>query len=665
MFEELRQDFVNDTMPLVGSIEAILLEMERIGGRVEGWAEERSELMSLLHTVKGNAGMMGLAQIQSLAHTMEGIVKELPRRSQIWGRKATDLLLSGVSELVQALDSVARNAESELDTAGIRTQLDGLLRVHDRGQAGGSEKQGSRPQSLGGTAGLPASPSGLPEKKTHPGAPAGAGMSGGGNSERTAGGEEDAPLETAWRDPGKSPPLAVGSRTHRSETGQGNSREEVPGTPCDAEAGSQGDSDILAGGSAGPLRKAPVAGSTLVSRSDTIKVDFRKLDHLLNLVGELVIHQTTLNRRLSRVATSVSPDEWRPLERTSEAVRKAMLDLQQSVMDTRLLPVSTVFGRFERLVRDLAKQQKKKIDFLMQGEETEIDKTILDALAEPLLHLIRNSVDHGIEQPDKRMAGGKPAHGTILLSAAQIGKQIRIDVSDDGAGLDSGKLLARGLELGFDVAGLDPKQLTELIFASGFTTAEKVTELSGRGVGLDAVRRNIERLGGHLIVSSVPGKGTRFTLLMPLTLAIIEALTVEIAGELYALPLSGIIESIPIEAAVIHRVGELPVCRWRHQIVPVVDLGERFRLEREALSSAQFVVVIFGGGRLAVLPVDRLLGREELVIKGLDNFLGEPAGIAGAAILGTGRVLLVLDLAAIVSMRERKFAKRLVAEKET
>jgi two-component system, chemotaxis family, sensor kinase CheA len=541
-FDELRKDFVIDTQPLVGSVEQILLEIERTLGARDSFEAELGEMMSRLHTVKGNAGMMGYGRIQTLAHRMEDLVKALGAGRVPLSEASLDVLLGAVSSLGAAIRAVADRAEEQVDLEEIQQRITRLLE-----------------------------------------APA------------------QAPLAPA---------------------------------PLPAAEG-----------------RAPAAASP--PAADTIRIDFRKLDHLLNLVGELVIYQTSLGRNVGSLRSGMPAEQWRPLERTAESLGKTVAELQRAVMQTRLLPVSTVFGRFPRMVRDLAKSQGKQIEVGLEGAETEIDKTVLDAVGDPLLHLVRNSVDHGIEPPQVRRAAGKSPQGRIRLSASQAGKQIRIEVADDGHGLDPERIAAKARHLGHDVSGLEPRQILDLIFLPGFSTAERLTELSGRGVGLSVVRSSIERLGGHLIVSSVAGQGTGFSMLVPLTLAIIEALIVHVAGEHYALPITGVLETARLDRQRLHRVGGSTVLQWRGQTVPVLDLGLAFGLGRSALDDAAFAVAVVGAGRLLMLPVTRLLGREELVIKGLDDSLGQTPGIAGATILGTGEVLLVLDLAGLVHSAER------------
>jgi two-component system, chemotaxis family, sensor kinase CheA len=532
-FEELRKDFVIDTLPLVHGVEELLLDVEKRLASNSSFEPELGELMRRLHTIKGNALMMGLQPLGGAVHRMEDLVKAVTGGAVPLAHETLDVLLDAVSSLAAAVQAVA-----------------------------------------------------------------------------TEGAEA------------KAPPQILERITRLLES--------PPALPAPAASG---EIQSVTGG--------PAA-------SDAIRVDFRKLDHLLNLVGELGIFQTALGRTIGGLRRTMEAESWRELERQGESLRKTVRELQHAVMQARLLPAAHVFGRFPRLVRDLGRRVGKEVEVFVEGGDTEIDKTVLDAIGDPLAHLVRNSVDHGIETPAERRASGKPAVGRIVLSAAQAGKQIRIDVQDDGRGLDVERIAARARQIGVDVTGLEPRRMVDLIFLPGFSTAERVTELSGRGVGLSVVRQHIERLGGHLLVSSVPGQGACFSLFVPLTLAIIEALLLSVAGEDYALPISGVLETIRLDRRCLHRVGSATVLSWRGQTAPVLDLGRRLDIGRSALDGAGFAVAVFAAGRVVMLPVERLLGRQDLVIKGLDPVLGQTRGIAGATILGTGQVLLVLDVAALV-----------------
>lgn len=317
-------------------------------------------------------------------------------------------------------------------------------------------------------------------------------------------------------------------------------------------------------------------------------------------------------------------------------------------MDVRMLPIRHVFERFPRMVRDLARQQGKEIELILEGDNTRVDKAIIDEIGEPLVHLIRNSVDHGIESPETRMARGKTPTGTILLSATQESSHVVITIMDDGAGIDAGhvrrKAVERGLLKGDE--SLTDREAVQLIFAQGFSTTDSITDVSGRGVGLDVVLKSIERLSGLVEVETVPGVGTKFIIQLPLTLAIITALLVEVGGRAFALPLGSIVESIKYHPEQVHRINGRETLRIRERIVPLARLGDLFALP--GAGRGDYVVILGRGDKRLGLVVDRLKGQQEVVIKGLDPaVLGEGSAVAGATIMGDGRVVLILDVAAL------------------
>ena len=393
----------------------------------------------------------------------------------------------------------------------------------------------------------------------------------------------------------------------------------------------------------------------VTTRSNMVRVDFAQLDHLLNLVGELIIFRTKLHDLGRDLAEQLGDRAaGRDLLEAVHQVAAVSTQLQETVMDIRMLPIRHVFERFPRLVRDLARQQGKEIELILEGEGTRIDKAIIDEIGEPLVHMIRNSVDHGIESPPERVARGKTPTGTILLSATQESNHVLITIMDDGSGIDAGvvrsKAVARGLLRGDEQ--LSERELVQLVFAQGFSTADQVSELSGRGVGLDVVLKSIERLNGLVEVETVPGVGTKFIIQLPLTLAIISALLVEVAGRTYAMPLSAVVESLKLRPEEVHRIGGREALRIRERIVPVLRLADLFGLPEKDSGGRRYVVILGRGDKRVGLVVDSLKGQREVVIKALDPSVSGPAlGLAGATIMGDGRVVLILDVAALFEGR--------------
>jgi len=386
-----------------------------------------------------------------------------------------------------------------------------------------------------------------------------------------------------------------------------------------------------------------------------VRVDFARLDHLLNLVGELIVYRTKLQQAGRSVASEVAADPAvRDLIDAVHQLTGVSTQLQETIMDVRMLPIRNVFERFPRLVRDLSRQQGKEIELILQGEETRVDKAIIDEIGEPLVHMIRNSVDHGIERPAERLAKGKAATGTILLSAAQESNQVVITIADDGAGIDAAEVRRKARERGIigDADQMSDREAIQLIFAEGFSTAETVTELSGRGVGLDVVVKCMERLNGFIDAETMPGAGTRFTMQLPLTLAIISALMVDVGGYTYAIPAGSVVESLKFRPEEISRIGGRETLRLRDRIVPLFRLAQLFGHEGRGLSGPSYAVVLGRGEKRLGLAVERLLGQQEVVIKALDPIVSTAGlGLAGATIMGDGRVVLILDVAAFFGDR--------------
>jgi len=390
--------------------------------------------------------------------------------------------------------------------------------------------------------------------------------------------------------------------------------------------------------------------------SGSIRVSTQKIDELMNIVGELVIVQASLNEQ-ALVLTGPAGEPFRSgvaqLERNTR-------ELRESVTRVRMLPISFVFGRFRRMARDLAQRLGKRIDLKVTGENTEIDKTMLEKIGDPLTHLVRNSIDHGVELPEVRLQAGKPAVGTVHLEAYHRGGNIAVEVTDDGAGLDTDRILAKARSRG--LVGLNQTltdhEIHELIFAPGLSTADKATDVSGRGVGMDVVRRNVQELGGKVEIRSERGRGSRFTITLPLTLAILEGLSARIGSETYIVPLASIIESLRLAPAIARR---LPGCEevfpFRGDYLPVLRLHELFGVEpRSRLLHEGLIVIAEGEGRRVGLFVDELLGQRQVVIKSLETSYRRVPGVAGATILGDGSVALIIDVPGILRAASYRLA---------
>ena len=378
-----------------------------------------------------------------------------------------------------------------------------------------------------------------------------------------------------------------------------------------------------------------------------LRVDAEKLDSLLNLVGVLVINKT----RLQQFGLS---NQLQELSEAIEQMDRVTTDLQGVVMKLRMVPVGQVFNRFPRMVRDLSHNLGKEINLIIQGEETELDRTVIDEIGDPLVHLLRNSIDHGIEKPADRTAAGKNPVGEVRLTARHEGNHVLLMVSDDGKGLKAEAIKQKALEKGLvtkaELEAMDPNDIMRLIFMSGFSTAETVTDVSGRGVGMDVVRTKIEALGGSLELDSTPGQGTRVRIRLPLTLAIIQALLIQVQAETYAIPLGSIDSTINIVPEDIRTIQQQEVILLRGQIIPLVRLAKRLGITQSAEFESEqelYVVIVQSGDNKIGLLVDSLVGQQEIVIKSLGTILTGIKQIAGATILGDGQVVLILDVNAL------------------
>lgn len=401
--------------------------------------------------------------------------------------------------------------------------------------------------------------------------------------------------------------------------------------------------------------KQPVAskkqeeGNTPAKKAEgnkTIRVNIERLDVLMNLFEELVIDRG----RLEQIASELRNNE---LNETVERMSRISGDLQEIILNMRMMPVEQVFNRFPRMVRSLSKDLKKQVNLQILGAETELDRTIIDEIGDPLVHLLRNSIDHGIETPAVRVANGKPEEGTVVLKAYHSGNNVFIEIEDDGAGIDREKVLNKALSNGVvteeDAEKMTDQQVFGLLFSSGFSTAEKITDVSGRGVGLDVVRNTFESLGGVVTVNSVLGKGSVFSIQLPLTLSIIDVMLVEVKDEKYAIPLSSIVETAIISKSDIYSAHGQKVIDFRGKVVPLVYLKEVFRVPGDVIDEELFsLVIVHKGDKVAGLVVDSLIGQHDIVLKSLGNYLKDIFAISGATILGNGQVALIVDTNALI-----------------
>ncbi|KHS79683.1 chemotaxis protein CheA [Pectobacterium brasiliense] len=401
---------------------------------------------------------------------------------------------------------------------------------------------------------------------------------------------------------------------------------------------------------------APENGKNKAKTGDTsIRVAVEKVDQLINLVGELVITQSMLAQRSSELDPVAHGDLLNSMGQLERNAR----DLQESVMSIRMMPMEYVFSRFPRLVRDLAAKLDKQVELTLMGSSTELDKSLIERIIDPLTHLVRNSLDHGIESPDKRVAAGKSAVGNLTLSAEHQGGNICIEVIDDGAGLNRERILAKALSQGLAVNdSMSDEEVGMLIFAPGFSTAEKVTDVSGRGVGMDVVKRNIQEMGGHVEIHFQAGKGTTIRILLPLTLAILDGMSVKVNNEVFILPLNAVMESLQPQSEDLYPLaGGERVLQVRGEYLPLVELFHIFDVDGAKTDATQGIVVILqSAGRRYALLVDQLIGQHQVVVKNLESNYRKVPGVSAATILGDGSVALIVDVSALQALNREKRA---------
>jgi two-component system chemotaxis sensor kinase CheA len=580
MDPEISGMFITEALDHLGTIEATVLELE------SNPRDQKllNDVFRPFHTIKGNAGALGVTSVQEVAHEVERLL-DLGRSGALdIGAAETEAILESVDLLTAMItDLPARIAgQPARDVRAARDALMATISALASGQAPPAAAHAATPAACVATA-------------PHPAAP--------------AAGHPD------------------GADTVASSARQASA----------APTGSEG---------ATRLRRADDVAA------QSVKVDTRKLDNLVDMVGELVIVQSIISADPTLAGLA-----GERLSRNLAQLRRITSDLQRNAMSMRMVPIRQTFQKMARLVRDLGRKSDKVVDLVLSGEDTELDRKVVEEINDPLMHMVRNSIDHGIEPAGVRARAGKPEAGRLSLSACHQGGSIVIAIADDGAGLNADRILAKAVSQGIVGAGehLAPADIHQLIFRPGFSTAEQVTEISGRGVGMDVVRRNIDALRGRIEIATVPGRGTTFSIKLPLTLAIVEGLLLGAGGHRFVLPTFSVRESLRPTREQVHGVhGQPRMIQVRDALLPLVRLDDLFSIGRTRLAPWEAtVVVIEDDGRRAAVVVDELLGKQEVVIKALGPVFARVRGVAGGAILGDGRIGLILDAGGLIALMGR------------
>lgn len=633
--KEIMEDFLIEAFELIEQIDHDLVELESNPEDLE----LLNRIFRVAHTVKGSSSFLNFDVLTELTHHMEDVLNKARKGELKITPDIMDVVLESVDMMKGLLESIRDNGSDAAAGIDIKNICVRLTQISE-GEAPSAASEAPA-----------AAPAPEPVKEPEPATPA----------EEAAPEVSDAELSKL----SDSEVEAEIERLLKVRKAEDQARRASKGiAPKSPE-------EIAPATSAAPApaarpapsrerdtdKKVPAASSSsAVAQEQTIRVEVKRLDHLMNLIGELVLGKNRLLKIYDDVEERYEGEKF--LEELNQVVSSLSLvttDIQLAVMKTRMLPIAKVFNKFPRMIRDLSRDLGKQIDLEISGEETELDKSIVEEIGDPLVHIIRNSCDHGIEDPETRKAMGKPEKGLVQLKAYNEGNHIVVEIVDDGKGLDTDMLKSKSIEKGIiterEADAMSEKEAFGLIFRPGFSTAAKVTNVSGRGVGMDVVKTNIEKLNGIIDIESEVGKGTVMKLKIPLTLAIIQSLLVGTQEEFYAIPLASVLETVRVPIDDIYTIDGKNVLRLRDEVLSLVRLSDVFGVEKVFDGGDHTYVVIIGvaEAKLGII-VDTLVGQEEIVIKSMGDYLQNIPGIAGATIRGDGRVTLIIDVGAMMEM---------------
>jgi len=602
--QELLEGFLAETTELLEKLDDDLIALEKSSDD----PELMNRIFRSIHTVKGASSFLGFDLLVRVTHKTEDVLNRLRKGELQLTSEIMDVVLEA-TDLVKTL--VADIKGGEIVDREIDETINKLIPLL-------TEQPPPQPQ--------PAEPP--PVAATEP-PPAQT------SAEQPA---AAAPAPEPQPQPEPPPTAAMPPAPPRPAP-------EPPKKPAPPKAGEKGGDDL--------------------SDNTTVRVDVKRLDDLMNQVGELVLERNRmiqLNQDLQGGTSDqvLFGEEFGKLTKRMNFVTS---ELQMQVLKMRMIPVEKVFKKFPRIVRSLARDLGKEVDLQIFGEETELDRSVVDEIGDPLIHLIRNAMDHGLETPDERAEAGKPRTGTLVLSAVHEGNSIIISIKDDGRGIDTDRVGRKAIEKGLiteeQLAAMSQREMFDLIFLPGFSTKDKASDLSGRGVGMDVVKTNIKKLNGLIEIKSEKGLGSEFILRLPLTLAIIQSLLVEVEGEIYSIPLASVLETLRVDQREFHVIGGQEVLKLRDMVLPLIRLEQVFRVQRRyEQDNFCYVVVIGAADKRVGLVVTRLVGQQEVAIKSLGNYLASVPGIAGSTILGDGRVTLIVDPVGMIDGGEGASAGR-------
>ncbi|GHV06224.1 chemotaxis protein A [Campylobacterota bacterium] len=636
--QELTQDFLVEAFEMIEKLDQDLVELETRPDDLE----LLNGIFRVAHTIKGSSSFLNFDELTHLTHHMEDVLN-LARRGELKiNASVMDVVLASIDAMKSLLVKIrdtGNDTDSGIDIATIVAKLDAISKGQD-------------PASVS----APATPT-PPPAPAAPSEDAEAASTNASDVDYSKLSDKEVEDEIAR--------LLALRQEEDKQRREAKATTAAPAAPASESKAASSETPTPPTASAAahpaeaPAKKGEAAPNEATVMEQTIRVDVNRLDHLMNLVGELVLGKNRLLKIYNDVEERYEGEKFlEELNQVVSAVSMVTTDLQTAVMKTRMLVIGKVFNKFPRMIRDLARELGKKIDLQISGEETEMDKSIVEIIGDPLVHIIRNSADHGVEMPADRIAKGKPETGKVELKAYNEGNSIVVEIADDGKGLDPEQLKSKALEKGLigekEADNMSQKEAFALIFKAGLSTAAKVTNVSGRGVGMDVVKTNIEKLNGIIEVDSELGKGTVIKLKIPLTLAIIQSLMVGAQEEYYAIPLSSVLETVRISGDEIFSVEGRSVMRLRDEVLSLAKLSDIFGVEQVMDSGDNTYVVVLGLAESKLgLIVDALVGQEEIVIKSLGEYLQGIEGIAGATVRGDGRVTLIADVAALMKMAKK------------
>jgi two-component system chemotaxis sensor kinase CheA len=665
-FQEILQDFLVEAFELIEQLDQDLVELENNPEDLE----LLNRIFRVAHTIKGSSSFLNFDVLTELTHHMEDVLNKARKEELKVTPEVMDVVLPSIDMMKDLLQLIRdtgtdqgnidiKQIVKELDTISKGNAPSGEGETSDSQESAGSEKtsnEQTNESSEGSEKGEYVDPladepdidtSNMTDEEVE--------------AEINRLIEKKQKILQEKKESSDSKPASESEKEEAPKPAPEPEKKEVP-KPAPAPAKKEAPKPAPAPAkkeaskSASTPAKKPVAKNAPAPVEQTIRVDVKRLDHLMNLIGELVLGKNRLMKINDDVEERYEGEEF--LEELNQVVAMISLvttDLQIAVMKTRMLPIGKVFQKFPRMIRDLTRELSKKIDLKIEGEETELDKSIVEVIGDPLVHIIRNSCDHGIEEPDIRKERGKPETGTIFLKAYNEGNHIVVQITDDGNGLDPEALKEHAINKGIlsesEADQMSNKEAFGLIFKPGFSTATKVTNVSGRGVGMDVVKTNLEKLNGIIDIESEKNQYTTIKLKIPLTLAIIQALLIGVQEEYYAIPLASVLETVRITADEIYTVENRQVLRLRDEVLPLIHIADIFDVKRVFENHDHTYVVVLGLAEQKIgVIVDTLVGQEEIVIKNLGEYLKGMDGIAGATIRGDGGVTLIVDVAAVMNM---------------